>query len=181
MKRIIKVLAWLPSQALKLTKSLPLKYAQACVYTYILGVYRGYSFENITFMINQITHETGHGLSNAIESYNNTNGMNCVSTRPTTQTSCTENAESLGIYSDIYDSVIDRFMWDDYWGFDTLRTNDSYIEAAANRYHTSSSYSSIVSSLGTSVPNASRLVSLVVVPMELLLPIFLYKYAKTKF
>lgn len=178
MKKVLRFLSWLPSQLLGLLKSLNPKYSKALVYTYVLGTFKGYSFDNITFMINQITHETGHGTSNAIQTYNNTNGMNCVAVRPTTQTSCTDNAESLGVYPDIYDSIIDRFMWDDYWGFDALRGDSSYITAVCSKYHTSPDYEGIVSSLGNSLPKSVRLVSVAVFPLEIAAPVFIYSLIK---
>lgn len=99
--------------------------------------------------------------------------MNCVAIRPTTQTSCTDNEESLGIYNDIYDSCVDRFIWDNYWGFDLAKSDDDYPNQVCTKYHTSPTYLPSVNSLGLSVAKFVRVIVLIVVPLEILLPFFI--------
>lgn len=81
---------------------------------------RGYSPENIDFLLKQAKLEAGNDFdSRAVREDNNVFGMGKVYKRPTTQVGSRpaqdgSGANTIARYNSIFDGVVDRFLWDDY-------------------------------------------------------------------
>ena len=144
------------------------QFCGAVLDTYVYFLAKGYTMQNCMFLAKQIAHETGWGTSNSISLDNNPWGMNCVSTRETTQTGCREtpSGEVLGVYPNCWHSVRDRYLWDNYWGIDSHKASTRYPEAVGERYHTSSGYIPAVMAVDESRIRRVMTWSMVVTPVE---------------
>lgn len=76
--------------------------------------------------------------------------MSKVRLRPTTQVEGrpaldgTGQNNTIGIYSSVYSSWIDRLMWDEYYGFDKYKSSEDYARLVGTKYHKSGSYTGSV-------------------------------------
>lgn len=129
---------------------------------------KGYSIPNIIWLAKQIALETNWGLSNSFTMDNNAWGMNCVSSRETTQIGCREvtNSEVLGQYSSIGFSNTDRLLWDTYWGYDSHKRSISYPEVVSSTYHASPEYADTVSSVDSRSARIAVWTAILMVPTE---------------
>ena len=87
----------------------------------LLSYARGYNNNNTTLLWKQAVLETGAFTSIMSNSDNNQFGMHVPYTRPTTTASYRYNSSensNVAIYNTIFDSVLDRMLWDDYNGID---------------------------------------------------------------
>ena len=95
----------------------------------LLSYARGYNKNNSTLLWKQAVLETGAFNSIMSNTDNNQFGMHLPYYRPTTTSSYryndTENSH-VSIYDSVFDSVLDRMLWDDYNGIDPKASN--YIE-----------------------------------------------------
>lgn len=141
---------------------------------------KGYSISNIIWLAQQIALETNWGDSNSMEIDLNAWGMNCVSTRETTQIGCREvlNGEVLGQYSSIGSSNTDRLLWDTYWGYDSLKRSNEYSEVVSSKYHASLDYADTVSSVDSRSARIAVWTAILMVPTEAYL---LWKFFKFLF
>jgi hypothetical protein len=118
-----------------------------------IGRKRGYSTENIDFLLKQAKLEAGaHFTSRAVIEDNNVFGMGKVYSRPTTQIAARNAADGSGantiaIYRNVFDSVIDRFMWDDYNRLDgtSVRYPDSVY---GKGYNQKTNYVNTINNIG---------------------------------
>jgi hypothetical protein len=96
--------------------------ALVAIFIIINGIARGYSLRAMRWMYKQSVLETGGMTSRAYRQNKNAFGMAKVHRRPTTQVgSRPEEANdgennTIGIYESVWHSVVDRFMWDKYFG-----------------------------------------------------------------
>lgn len=89
--------------------------AKVTLATLIIGLSKGYSWSNLVLLIKQSALETGYWESNFMVNFNNPFGMHFPTIRPTTATgSVSGDGGQVSTYDNIYDGVLDRFMWDDY-------------------------------------------------------------------
>lgn len=151
---------------------------QAVAQLTVCGLSKGYSIKNIIFLAQQIAQETAWATSYSYHNDFNAWGMNCVSSRNTEQVGCreTDSGEVLGMYDSVYRSTIDRFLWDSYWGFDSLKRSPEYAEAISSKYHTSPNYASTVSSIDTGSIRVAVYTAILTTPVELFLLYKLFKY-----
>ncbi len=117
------------------------------------GRKRGYSTGNIEFLLKQAKCEAGPSFeSRAVREDNNVFGMGRVYKRPTTQINYRaamdgSGQNTIGKYSNVYDSVIDRFMWDEFYKLDVTaasypaavvgknyNSKDNYLNSVMNNY-----------------------------------------------
>ena len=149
-----------------------------CSITY-RALAKGYSFSNIVWLGKQIAHETAWGTSNSMDVDNNAWGMNCVTTRETTQIGCREaQNEVLGQYGSIDASCADRLMWDSYWGFDANKREPAYGQVISSKYHTSDGYAPAVDAIGSSPVRTAVITAIVLVPVELFMVFGIVKFFK---
>lgn len=153
------------------------QFCTSCLSTALVFLPRGYSVKNVVWLCKQIAHETAWGTSNSIKQDLNAWGMNCVSLRKNEQSGCreTESGEVLGVYSSLWNSCRDRYMWDDYWGIDDFKKSEDYPQKVSVRYHTSSSYAAAVSGVDTGRVQRVLLTWAAIVPLELLLVFKIFK------
>lgn len=159
---------------------LPREYTRALCATGLQGLARGYSWDNVSWMMKQIRLETGRGTSPGIQDDFNAWGMGCVSVRPTNQIGCRSlpNGENLGKYASVEDSVSDRFTWDDYKGLKELRKSPAYPgEVNAQGYNASGLYSAAVHQVDDS-DNRSVCYALGAIPVIGLLLVPIMKYLR---
>lgn len=114
---------------------------------------RGYSPENVNFLLKQAKLEAGNTFtSKAVLEDNNVFGMGKVYQRPTTQIDSRPAADGSGantiaIYRNVFDSVIDRFLWDDYNRLDG--TVQRYPEAVYGKgYNQKTNYVNTINNIG---------------------------------
>lgn len=102
--------------------------------------------DNLRWMCKQSVLESASSTSNVFAVCNNAWGMNAVSVRKTTQEGTYEapNGEKLGVYPTLFAGALDRFYWDDYWGYNGYKRNDDYPQIVASRYHESTGYNPAV-------------------------------------
>ena len=129
---------------------------------------KGYSIPNIIWLAQQIALETNWGNSNSLDVDRNAWGMNCVSTRETTQIGCreTDSGEVLGQYTTVGDSSADRLLWDSYFGYDSYKRSNDYPEQVSSKYHTSPNYADTVSAVDSRSARIAVWISLLMVPTE---------------
>lgn len=164
----------------KLFNKRPVDFNRAVVSITYRGLLKGYSWRNIMFLGKQIAKETGYGDSRSIQEDKNAWGMNCVHVRETTQVSCrtTSSGEVLGQYRSIDSSCLDRLIWDNYWGFDSHKRDDSYPEQVGTKYHTNPGYIGSVESYPDSDVRAAMLTAVFMIPLELLLAMKAIEFLK---
>ena len=163
---MVRGITLIPRKAAKLLKP---NTGEVAVSVFALGTLLGYSQQNLMFIYKQFLWETARGTSNVFKTYNNAFGMNAVNVRQTTQTGTYETSvETLGIYPSVWSSVVDYFLWADYWSLDDFKRSDDYAQAASNIYHLSATYSYNVGSISPTGWNLGRLVTLTCLPLELL-------------
>lgn len=95
----------------------------------LLSYARGYNTANSRLLWKQAVLETGGFNSIMSNSDNNQFGMHLPTTRPTTTASYRYNNTEdshVAIYDSVFDSVLDRMLWDDYNGIDSKDGN--YVE-----------------------------------------------------
>ena len=153
-------------------------YNKAIAQLTALGLVKGYSIKNIVFLAQQIAQETAWATSYSFHNDFNAWGMNCVSSRDTTQVGCreTDSGEVLGMYDNVYRSTADRFLWDSYWGYDSLKRSPEYAEVISSKYHTSPDYASTVSNIDTRSVRIAVYAAIITTPVELFLLYKLFKY-----
>ena len=89
--------------------------ARVTLATVLIGLKRGYSWNNILLLLKQSALETGYWQSNFMVNHSNPFGMHYPNVRPTTaQGSVQGDGGYVATYSDDYDGVLDRFLWDEY-------------------------------------------------------------------
>lgn len=164
---MVYAMAVMPAKAAGFLKG---KKSEVGVYIYVLGTALGYSAKNMTFVYQQMCLETAFGESNGMVSRNNAFGMSCVNVRENTQVGCEQvsQVETQGVYKNLWDSVVDRYMWDSYWGLDAEKRSESYALDVSNIYHTSAAYANNVmqtTAIGWSTAKACAMVG---VPLEIL-------------
>ena len=150
-----------------------------CSVTY-RALCKGYSFANCVWLGKQIAHETGWGTSNSIEVDRNAWGMNCVSTRETTQIGCRQATpnEALGQYHSVDSSCADRLLWDDYWGISAHKRDNTYPAHVSAKYHTSDGYIHAVDAVNAGPVRTAVLTAILLVPMEVFMLFQLLKFFK---
>lgn len=159
---------------------LPTEYTRALCATGLQGLLRGYSWDNVSWMMKQIRLETGRGTSPGIQNDFNAWGMGCVTVRQSNQIGCRTlpNGETLGKYRNVEDSVTDRFTWDDYKGIKGLRKSPAYPgEVNAQGYNPSGLYANAVHQVDGS-DNRTVCYALGAIPFLGLLLVPLMKYLK---
>lgn len=141
------------------------------IYVFYYGFLKGYALDNIVWLCQQAVLETGNGSSVSLVQDNNPFGMSEVNTRPTTQTGGRPAPEgnTRGIYASIGDAVLDRFMWDEYFGIKGEKTSSGYPGAVAARYYPSGNYATAVSAVDTAQINRAALITAIVLPLEILI------------
>lgn len=164
---MVRGMALVPAQLAKLLKG---KAGEVDVYVYALGTLQGYSKNNLEWMCRQMCLETAHGTSNGMINRNNAFGMSCVSKRQNTQSGCEEvsTVETQGVYKSLWDSVVDRFMWDSYWGMDDFKSSPEYPQRVSAIYHTSDAYLDNVSATAATGYNVAIICTWLAVPLEIL-------------
>lgn len=168
-----------PSAAISsLLNSKNYSFNQAVAQLTVCGLVKGYSIKNIIFLAQQIAQETAWATSYSYHNDFNAWGMNCVSSRETTQIGCreTDSGEVLGMYDNVYRSTVDRFLWDSYWGYDSLKRSTDYAETISKKYHTSVNYASAVSNIDTRSIRIAVYTAILTTPVELFLLYKLFKY-----
>ena len=160
-------MAVMPARAAGLLQG---KKGEVGVYTYVLGTALGYSSANMKWIYQQMCLETAFGESNGIINRNNAFGMSCVNVRENKQIGCerVSPVETQGVYKNLFDSVADRYMWDNYWGLDAYKRSDTYREDVSNIYHTSSAYADNVSATPATGWTVAKTCTLVGVPLEII-------------
>lgn len=145
-----------------------------------LGLLKGYSFSNIKFLIRQFRLETAHGTSNVYESFYNAFGMGCVQVRQHLQSGCyvAPNGENIGIYKNVSDSIACRFLWDDYFGFDTDKHTLMYSPNVASKYHESPDYLRRVDAVRITNWNATLFLTMLSLPIEAYILYRLWNFSK---
>ena len=107
--------------------------------TSILGLLRGYSTQNVDWLLRQSILEAGVNYdSKAVKEDKNVWGMGGVLQRKTTQTGFrTANDGSgkntIGQYSSIFDSCYDRFLWDSERNVERFKKAGQYANEVAGK------------------------------------------------
>lgn len=160
-------MAVMPAKAAGFLKG---KKSEVGVYIYVLGTALGYSAKNMLWIYKQMCLETAFGESNGMISRNNAFGMSCVNVRANTQIGCEQvsQVETQGVYKDLWSSVVDRFMWDNYWGLGAKKRSNDYPIDVSNIYHTSAAYANNVDATTAPGWSTAKTCSLVGVPLEIL-------------
>ena len=169
------VMAAMPARAAGLLQG---KKGEIGVYVYVLGMMYGYSSANMKWIYKQMLLETAFGESNGVINRNNAFGMSCVNVRQNTQIGCerVSPVETQGVYKNLFDSVVDRYMWDNYWNLDGAKRSDSYREDVSNIYHTSAAYADNVSATPAPGWTVAKTCAMVGVPLEILAIQKIWKY-----
>lgn len=115
----------------------------AILYIFLL---KGYSFKDVIYLLKQSDHETGYLTSGFSLTYNNVFGMHYPYTRPTTALGKVNgDGGEVATYSDIYNSVYDRFLWDNY---NDIHNSINYqTQVLQHNYNLNPNYNNIVNSL----------------------------------
>jgi len=102
------------------------------------SIIRGYSWKASLFVAKQMNLESAFASDPKVESYRNVFGMSRVNTRETTAVGYVELADgnTFSTYRSIFDSVKDRFMWDDFFKIAQM----NYAKDVSKIYHGSSTY-----------------------------------------
>lgn len=144
---------------------------------YMQGLTRGYSRQVLQWIVKQSAHETGYWTNKGTRDDRNVFGMSRVTTRQTTQIGFRRinETETSGVYTSIWSSVRDRFLWDSYHGINGRGSAEAYGNVVSAVYHTSPSYAGSVGAV--SVDHESRILAAwaVVIPLELFVLISLFK------
>ena len=115
----------------------------AILYIFLLN---GYSFKDVLYLLKQSDHETGYLTSGFSLTFNNVFGMHYPYTRPTTALGkVTGDGGEVSTYSDIYDSVYDRYLWDKY--NDIHNSTNYQFDVLDHNYNLNPNYNNIVNSL----------------------------------
>ena len=164
---MVRAMALPAAQLVRLLKS---KTGDVDVYVYALGKALGYSTANLQWIVKQCNLETAYQTSNGITARNNAFGMSEVNVRPHTQIGAERVSpnEVQGVYSSRWSSVVDRFLWDSYWGMDSLRKSPEYPARVSEIYHASGAYRDNVVATGAPNWNLSRALVWLSVPLEIL-------------
>jgi hypothetical protein len=172
---MVRGITLIPGKVAALLKG---KAGEVGVYLYALGTLQGYSKNNLEWMSRQMCLETAHGTSNGMINRNNAFGMSCVSVRQNTQIGCEEVSpvETQGVYSNLWSSVVDRFMWDDYWGVDSAKSADDYPQRVSAIYHASGTYVDNVSATAPTGFRIAVVATWLALPLEILAIQKLWKY-----
>lgn len=175
---MVNLIAAIAARVASLLNNKSLAYNKAVASITYRALAKGYSIANIKWLAKQIALETNWGTSNSIEVDLNAWGMNCVSSRETTQIGCREvnSYESLGQYSSIDASCADRLYWDSYWGYDTHKRSTQYPQMVGQKYHTSSNYVDSVSAFNSRPAGIAVWVSIIMIPTEAFLLWRFFKY-----
>ena len=168
---MVNVMVAMAAHVASLLNNKTVAFNKAIVSLTYRGLLKGYSWANLTWLGKQVAHETAWGDSRSIHEDKNAWGMNRVYVRDTTQIGhrTTDAGEELGVYSTIDSSTIDRFLWDNYWGFDGSKSSTSYPAEVGTKYHTSNGYVGAVDAVDAGAIRIAMITAVVMVPVEILL------------
>ena len=158
-----------PAKLLSLISKKPQIFTDAL--TIAIGLIRGYSLANLKWMCKQSVLESAASTSNVFQVCNNAWGMNAVTVRKTTQEGIYEapNGEKLGVYPTLFAGALDRFYWDDYWGYSAYKRNTDYAQIVSNRYHESTGYAPAVDAVDNSAFRTAFVAVIAALPVELII------------
>lgn len=106
------------------------------------SIIRGYSWKASEFVAKQMNLESAFASDPKVDAYKNVFGMSRVTTRDTTSVGYVElsDGNTFATYKTIFDSVKDRFLWDDYFNIAQM----NYEKDVSKIYHGSSGYEDAV-------------------------------------
>lgn len=159
-------MAAMPSAVVKLLNK---KTGDVDVFVYVLGTALGYKASNLHWIVKQANLETAYQTSAGYVERKNAFGMSEVNVRENTQIGAqrVSPTEVQGIYATVWDSVVDRFMWDNYWGMDDLRNSEDYSQRVSEIYHASAAYRDNVVATGTPCWTMAKFATWVSIPLEI--------------
>ena len=143
---------------------------EAIMAIYLQGLWRGYSFASLAWMVKQSAHETGFWQNKGTVQDLNVWGMSRVQSRTTTQIGWRRinETETSGIYTSIWSSVRDRFMWDADSGINGRGDAETYADVVSALYHTSGNYARSVDAVVVSGQGRILTALAIVIPLEVL-------------
>lgn len=143
-------------------------WAQWCIVA--VSTIRGYTREEVVFLLKQARHETGHFTSTFWASDRNMFGMSEMRNAARRERLRGVRLGPDGLYraqfKTLLGSVLDRLDWDDQMG---IKRGPGYGEAVSRKYHTSPQYFEAVSGISDARAERAYWLALASIPLTILI------------